>query len=89
MAAVLHGLNDWSVVNSHPVWILVVLASGVLFLGYARVGARDDVQFPEGLRQAAERQPAAAPAPRPLAVPAGHRPGIVSGGGGRRPWWEH
>ena len=26
-AAVLHGLNDWSRVNGHPVWILVVLVS--------------------------------------------------------------
>ena len=52
MAAVLHGLNDWGRVNSHPVWILVELASGVLFLGYARVGARNDLQFPEVLGRA-------------------------------------
>jgi RsiW-degrading membrane proteinase PrsW (M82 family) len=47
MASVLHGLNDWGTVNSHAVWIVVILASGVLFLGYARVGARHDLQFPE------------------------------------------
>jgi RsiW-degrading membrane proteinase PrsW (M82 family) len=41
-AAVLHGLNDWSQVNGHPAWILVVLVSGILFLGYAKVGSRGD-----------------------------------------------
>ena len=45
IAAILHGLNDWSQVNGHPLWILVVTLSGVLFLGYARVGARQDQQF--------------------------------------------
>ena len=40
VAAVLHGLNDWGRVNGHPLWIVVVLVSGVLFLGYAKVGAR-------------------------------------------------
>jgi RsiW-degrading membrane proteinase PrsW (M82 family) len=45
IAAVLHGLNDWSRVNGHPAWILTVIASGVIFLGYARVGARVDDQF--------------------------------------------
>jgi RsiW-degrading membrane proteinase PrsW (M82 family) len=40
IAAILHGLNDWSRVNGHPAWILVVLISGILFLGYAMVGAR-------------------------------------------------
>ena len=39
-AAVLHGLNDWGRVNGHPLWILVVLVSGILFLGYAKVGSR-------------------------------------------------
>ena len=47
-AAILHGLNDWSPVNSRPVWILVVLVSGILFLGYAKVGSRGDLQVPEG-----------------------------------------
>jgi RsiW-degrading membrane proteinase PrsW (M82 family) len=39
-AAILHGFNDWSRVNGHIVWILVTLVSGVLFLGYAKVGSR-------------------------------------------------
>jgi RsiW-degrading membrane proteinase PrsW (M82 family) len=49
IAAVLHGLNDWSRVNGHPAWILIVVASGVVFLSYARVGARTDHQFTEAL----------------------------------------
>jgi RsiW-degrading membrane proteinase PrsW (M82 family) len=43
IAAVLHGLNDWSQVNGHPLWILVVAISGILFLGYAKVGSREDL----------------------------------------------
>jgi RsiW-degrading membrane proteinase PrsW (M82 family) len=39
-AAILHGLNDWSPVSGHIPWILVTLVSGVLFLGYAKVGSR-------------------------------------------------
>ena len=49
MAAILHGLNDRSQVNGRPVWILVVIISGILFLGYARVGARQDQQFTQVL----------------------------------------
>ena len=103
MAAVLHGLNDWGRVNSHPVWILVELASGVLFLGYARVGARNDLQFPEVLGRAstgppttarpapgaADGKPPAASTDSALAGSAGHRPGAASEGANRRPWWEH
>src|SRR6201985_2328189 len=49
IAAILHGLYDWSQVNGHPVWILIVILSGILFLGYARVGARQDQQFTQAL----------------------------------------
>jgi len=42
IAAILHGLNDWSRVNGHPAWILVTFVSGILFLGYAKVGSRGD-----------------------------------------------
>jgi hypothetical protein len=38
-AAILHGLNDWGRVNGHPLWILVVAVSGILFLGYAKAGS--------------------------------------------------
>ncbi len=99
MAAILHGLNDWSRVNDHPVWILVIVASGVLFLGYARVGARADQQFAEALPPVfrphhtpdgqppglADGKPAETPAGRGLTTLAGHRPGSNTA----RPWWEH
>jgi RsiW-degrading membrane proteinase PrsW (M82 family) len=39
IAAVLHGLNDWNPINSHPAWVVVSLISVLLFLGYARAGA--------------------------------------------------
>ena len=39
IAAILHGLNDWSPINSHLAWVLVTLISVLLFLGYARAGA--------------------------------------------------
>jgi RsiW-degrading membrane proteinase PrsW (M82 family) len=39
IAAVLHGLNDWNPINSHPAWVLITLISVLLFLGYARAGA--------------------------------------------------
>jgi len=44
-AAVLHGLNDWTVVNGHWSWILVTALSGILFLGYAKVGSRHDLRL--------------------------------------------
>jgi RsiW-degrading membrane proteinase PrsW (M82 family) len=78
IAAVLHGLNDWSRVNGHPAWILIVIASGLLFLGYARVGARRDHQFTAALPPVftAHREPAAeARAPAAEApAPAGAEP---------------
>ena len=73
VAAILHGLNDWSRVNGHWLWILVTLVSGVLFLGYAKVGSRGDrpARF---LRWEAGRAGCPAqPAGTSLA----------------RPWWEH
>jgi RsiW-degrading membrane proteinase PrsW (M82 family) len=77
VAAVLHGLNDWSRVNGHPLWILVVVISGILFLGYAKAGSRGDRQTTP-------------PAERLLATPAEPRtPGVPAGSGPGRPWWEH
>ena len=97
-AAILHGLNDWSEVNGHPVWILVVLISGILFLGYAKVGSRGELHLFDGRAAfgtepaapgpaASTRdrpQPAAAPAPRPLPQPQAGRDGPpVPAGTGR------
>jgi RsiW-degrading membrane proteinase PrsW (M82 family) len=93
-AAVLHGLNDWGRVNGHPLWILVVLVSGILFLGYAKVGSRGDLQVPEGwsafgAHPRPDGQPTGTPAGHPLPTPTGHpTPGAPSANR-PRPWWEH
>ena len=76
-AAVLHGLNDWGRVNGHPVWILVVLISGILFLGYAKVGSRTDQHL------TAPRAPAFMLPHAPVAEP------VAEGAARHRPWWEH
>ena len=47
VAAILHGLNDWSRVNGGLLWVVVTLVSGILFLGYAKVGSRGDQKSPE------------------------------------------
>ena len=85
IAAVLHGLNDWSRVNGHPAWILVVLVSGILFLGYAKVGSRGDLHVPEGWSAFGAhatpggpptgtpgRPPAGTPGGHPSPTPTGH-----------------
>ena len=81
MAAILHGLNDWGQVNGRPVWILVVIVSGILFLGYARVGARQDQQFDQALPPALRPRHEAATEDQP--EPA------LTGGRHTRPWWQH
>ena len=73
IAAVLHGLNDWNPVNSHPAWVLVTLISVLLFLGYARAGAwlpQQAMASPDGM--AAPLEHAQAPHPSPPAE-----------------WWQH
>jgi RsiW-degrading membrane proteinase PrsW (M82 family) len=88
-AAILHGLNDWSLVNGHLLWIVVTLVSGILFLGYAKAGSRGDQRSPEPWDAVAsgrhslpaEREPAERP-------PAGRQAAAVAGKHGR-PWWEH
>jgi RsiW-degrading membrane proteinase PrsW (M82 family) len=74
-AAILHGLNDWGRVNGHPAWVLVVLLSGVLFLGYAKVGSRADQHL------TAARAPAFM-LPHPAAAEYATQ-------SRRRPWWDH
>jgi RsiW-degrading membrane proteinase PrsW (M82 family) len=87
IAAILHGLNDWSQVNGHPVWILVTLVSGILFLGYAKVGARAELHLFDGGRHPAPRH--GPPAGRPPAPPDQRVPEPVPAGRRGRPWWEH
>jgi RsiW-degrading membrane proteinase PrsW (M82 family) len=77
MAAILHGLNDWSRVNGHSLWIVVTIVSGILFLGYAKVGSRSD-------REVSETRP---PVLGEHVRPVQHPPATVAGA--TRPWWEH
>jgi RsiW-degrading membrane proteinase PrsW (M82 family) len=74
-AAILHGLNDWSQVNGHPLWIVVTIVSGILFLGYAKAGSRTDL--------AAQTSPLAFGPHGPTARHAAETPA------GPRPWWVH
>jgi len=81
VAAILHGLNDWGRVNGHPAWILVVLVSGVLFLGYAKVGSRGDLHLTDAqapafmLPHAASAGHPPRPDGRPAVTSAGPAPG--------------
>src|SRR6185437_1315715 len=77
IAAILHGLNDWSRVNGHWLWIVVTIVSGILFLGYAKVGSRSDLEVPDPWPPASGRH----------GLPPERPPATV--GGGPRPWWEH
>ena len=74
IAAILHRVNDWSRVNGHPLWIVVTLVSGILFLGYAKVGSRSD------------QEAAWLPALGRHSLPARH---AADAPAGPRPWWEH
>jgi RsiW-degrading membrane proteinase PrsW (M82 family) len=77
VAAILHGLNDWSRVNGHWLWIVITLVSGVLFLGYAKVGSRGD-------------RPASGEPVTPLSRDTLVTPSLSRTGGRlARPWWEH
>jgi RsiW-degrading membrane proteinase PrsW (M82 family) len=83
IAAILHGLNDWSRVNGHWLWIVVTIVSGILFLGYAKVGSRSDLAAPG-------RRLPAPPALGRHELPDGHAAGTPAQvGAGTRPWWEH
>ena len=98
IAAVLHGLNDWNPINSHPAWVLITLISVLLFLGYARAGAwlpeqamaaPDGMAVPAGQAQVQRQaQPPAAPAPwagtPPVPPPARPRASAT-----RDEWWQH
>ena len=75
IAAVLPGLNDGSRVNGHWLWIAVTIVSGILFLGYAKVGSRSDLE-------AADRW---TPEPGRHALPPERPPAITAVA--TRPWW--
>src|SRR5580700_599194 len=77
IAAILHGLNDWSRVNGHWLWIVVTIVSGILFLGYAKVGSRSDLEVPDPWLPASGRH----------GLPPERPPATV--GGAPRPWWAH
>lgn len=104
VATILHGLNDWSRVNGHPLWIVVNLVSGVLFLGYAKVGSRGDMRFEAGglsavrlhgmpARHAVGSQAGQADGkeagPAPATTAGEPAPGEPTPTGTGRPWWEH
>jgi len=96
IAAVLHGLNDWDPINSHPAWVLVTLISVLLFLGYARAGAL----LPHAFAAAAAAAPApAGPVPPGPAYPAtpptwsqstatSHGPPPAGPPTVQEPWWQ-
>jgi RsiW-degrading membrane proteinase PrsW (M82 family) len=104
VAAVLHGLNDWTAVSGHWAWILVTAVSGILFLGYAKAGSGHELRpvpadAPPFLlphpgqpgQPAASDQPAP---PRPSAEPSPAMPAVPgprepAGSRRGRPWWEH
>ena len=79
IAAVLHGLNDWNPINSHPAWVLVTLVSVLLFLGYARAGA----WLPEQAMAAPDGMAHAPVPPRPADGRAPRAPVM------RDEWWQH
>jgi RsiW-degrading membrane proteinase PrsW (M82 family) len=104
IAAILHGLNDWGRVNGHPLWIVVILVSGILFLGYAKVGSRGDLHLEAGSLSAhlshgaPTRHAVGSAAGQPAESADGHPPPATAGQGADaatslrrhgRPWWEH
>jgi RsiW-degrading membrane proteinase PrsW (M82 family) len=76
IAAILHGLNDWNPINSHPAWVLVTLISVLLFLGYARAGAwlPQQAYAPAGVPGAPAGVPGQMPAGFPGQMPPGQMP---------------
>jgi RsiW-degrading membrane proteinase PrsW (M82 family) len=69
IAAILHGLNDWNPINSHPAWVIVTLISVLLFLGYARAGAL----LPPAFAAAAAPSVPLPVVPHPQAHPQSHQ----------------
>ena len=102
MAAALHGLNDWTRVNGHLSWVLVILVSAILFIGYAKAGpAAPAPATASGSRPAFVPKPVTRP-PAAGASGDGHQPWWQASSGGaptppagqppagqKRPWWDH
>ena len=100
IAAVLHGLNDWNPINSHPAWVLVTLISVLLFLGYARAGAwlpEQAMAAPDGMAHAPSAGAFAGPSAGPAPAVARGPDGAAAPGGWpgapvpamRDEWWQH
>jgi RsiW-degrading membrane proteinase PrsW (M82 family) len=104
VAAVLHGLNDWTAVNGHWAWVVITAVSGILFLGYAKAGSRHPLpgqaDAPPLLPRQARRERDAAPVEPALAgrnpapwlpdgVPGAATSRAAAGNRPGRPWWEH
>ncbi|MFY9851540.1 MAG: hypothetical protein WAK83_28575, partial [Trebonia sp.] len=93
------GFNDWTRINGQLTWILVTLVSGILFLGYAKVGSRQDLRrgepdLPEFMLPHQAQPPQRAQPRHAAALPphaqAPREPARESAGSRRgRPWWEH
>jgi len=82
LASVLHGLNDWQSINDHALWVVVVLVSAILLLGYAKAGVAAPAPPP-----AAPAPPPAAPG-RPQPAPPPARPAQPAPAPGSvPPWW--
>ena len=70
MASVLHGLNDWTVINGHSAWVVIVVISALLFLTYAKAGSADAAsrrRRPRPDPRAAHRRPPRRARPTPTA----------------------
>jgi RsiW-degrading membrane proteinase PrsW (M82 family) len=104
IAAVLHGLDDWNLINSHASWVLVTLVSVLLFLGYARAGAwlpeqtmaASPVLTPSGAMPPPQGPPSprhGAPpghgAPPRHGAPAGYRTPAAPPPAPAETWWQH
>jgi RsiW-degrading membrane proteinase PrsW (M82 family) len=90
IASVLHGLNDWNPVNSHPAWVLVTLISVLLFLGYARAGAWLPEQATSPAQATSPPQATSAPPTAPWpATPAAPSHSARPAASPPKQWWQH
>lgn len=60
IAAALHGLGDWQTLNGHWAWVAITVASGILFLTYAKA---DPPTLPTALASGRTTPAVQAPAP--------------------------